>query len=116
MTNLARQVVQIAGLGAGGYALGQSILWVPEGHRGMVVNTMTGESRGPLEEGRMHLRVPFRDVASAIDMRASEREMEVLAPCKDGLKLSVTVMMRFFLFSLLPAQSANSSRVGTYIL
>lgn len=90
MSNLAKQVVQIAGLGAGGYALGQSILWVPEGRRGMVVNTMTGESRGPLEEG-VHLRVPFRDVASAIDMRASEREVEVLAPCKDGLKLSVTL-------------------------
>ena len=89
-SNKARQIAAITALGGMGYAMGQSAFRVPEGHAGIVVNTATGESQGPLGAG-VHFRVPFRDVAAAVDMRPSEREVLVEAACSDGLKLAVTL-------------------------
>ena len=88
----ARQLGAIGALGLAGFAAGQSVYRVPEGHAAVLYNqheeaVVLGGPHGP----GFHLRVPFRDVAAVYDMQPCETELEVTAQTKDGLDLDVTL-------------------------
>eukprot|EP00937_MAST-01D_sp_MAST-1D-sp2_P002591 g2591.t1 len=85
----------IGAFGLMGYAAGQSVYRVPEGHVAVLLDTqkdavLPGEPAG---EG-VHLRVPFRDAAFVFDVRPTDSESLVVANTKDGMQLDITLGCR----------------------